>query len=1115
MQFYKELYYLLSEEDDRGRLKTRYPVTLTRIDPKIEVSSKNIPEWIYQILSEKDKKEIASLAKEVLEGKITESDFKKKVEGFFWDKKNIELSAGRIMSLIKTDPKYTDISFDEVEEGKAYQIKKEIKPGPGGYVITDKEAPKDYIELTVDVKEKSAEERRGAEQKVKKKDYSTITVNPEGLKSSYKEGSVHEIEFNTLSYSRSTRKTYKIYRKISENEYVDLKRNHNRKVVVFIDPTEEQEHKRDLYYITIPRKRYGERVGSPITYTVYLIKKAFDGLSSEEKDKLKIRLVPLEDIRDGISTIPLNTIGVSDYLKDKPEKLKKYNFQYSKKVKDSEEDAEPEALDIDLSFLVSGDMSGFDQEVPEEEDVKAAKTFLKLDGDLLYAKMIRLYTTKKQAAEEKNKQKEKEYDEYLIKAVKDFNNLIFEKLKEKSQRSALITKVLKDKLTSDKKLGLYNNIKPAYDNMESLNESILNEQTSTYLLKTVPGSKLDQLFSRSKTSKPHKDENKKEIPGEYIVALDQTQVNNLQRASSIEAGFKSINPYTEPKKSKEPAEKEPEAKKQAIKDEGPLYRVKLKVGGKTSDAQLSAKQILGFTKNSTEAGNLTFDDLETKVYDFEKKVDPKLGSNIKGSIEILSKNPVGKGDKRKVLTTFRADTEREKAAAEKKATKEKEKQERDAEKAAKAAIKAAQPEMKTVRWMGRDIKVPANYSKDVLKIPMATPTNADLIYKYYLVDTSSTEDFPNGRLMRDSDGNPIGTDDRAEARAVADRMGGNIKVYQKAELSVKKVELKEDLSKEDEAKLKTQISFVIESDPNDLDKVAQVTGNAVKAVFNKEKNELVITLDDNSQAIFTGTKSGNVTGVYNPDINDKFGSPRKINDIKEPLKGVLDRVFPTPAAESKLEAYIRKRIKEALQEAELGQYIGVQGPEVKKKRLEEYMKKYEWGFQNSEDPYVRSNGSQKHAIVSKLVHELGDEGVAIFNSYAPKGQEIARPDDLNDMADSPLGSQMARPFEPNTLTMRGGRVAEASEQEIDSMFDDNVPMDQQLKNAEELASDYMRDRTLSKGIQKNPNLGHVEKTIVKFIQKASEKGARKDIDPKSKILQALQVISDRQMNKYR
>ena len=110
---------------------------------------------------------------------------------------------------------------------------------------------------------------------------------------------------------------------------------------------------------------------------------------------------------------------------------------------------------------------------------------------------------------------------------------------------------------------------------------------------------------------------------------------------------------------------------------------------------------------------------------------------------------------------------------------------------------------------------------------------------------------------------------------------------------------------------------------------------------------------------------------------------------------------------------------------------------------------------------------------------------------------------------------MARPFEPNTLTMRGGRIAEANEKEIDSMFANNVPMDQQLENAEKLASEYLNDRTLSQGIRKNPNLIHVEKTILKFIQKASEEGTKKDIDPKSDIMKALQVISDKQMNKYR
>jgi hypothetical protein len=118
----KDVEDISSDSDDRGRTKTKYFVTLTRVDPKIKVASTNVSEWIYQILSEKDRKQIELLAKQVAEEKITEDDFTELVEDFLWDEKNVELPAGRILSLIKTDPKYSNISFDDVEEGKIYQI---------------------------------------------------------------------------------------------------------------------------------------------------------------------------------------------------------------------------------------------------------------------------------------------------------------------------------------------------------------------------------------------------------------------------------------------------------------------------------------------------------------------------------------------------------------------------------------------------------------------------------------------------------------------------------------------------------------------------------------------------------------------------------------------------------------------------------------------------------------------------------------------------------------------------------------------------------------------------------------------------------------------------------
>jgi hypothetical protein len=292
---------------------------------------------------------------------------------------------------------------------------------------------------------------------------------------------------------------------------------------------------------------------------------------------------------------------------------------------------------------------------------------------------------------------------------------------------------------------------------------------------------------------------------------------------------------------------------------------------------------------------------------------------------------------------------------------------------------------------------------------------------FYVVDTENKKYVPGG------------FDNWGDAKLAAANLNSKENVsYYKAvpKIAVSKYtgDIYEEFTDKEKSKVvSNQISFNIKSNPKDPidsknpkdpDVEGGVSGNAKSATFNK-KDGLVITMDDNSQVIF----SNKDTGKYykNPQDKNTFSV---VSFVGRPLQGVLEKVFSAPKPETKLESYIRKRIKRALQETELSQYMGVQGPEVKKKRLEEYMKKYEWGFQESEDPYVRSNGTEKHSIVNKLVHELGDEGVAIFNSYAPKGFEISRPDNLNDLADSPLGSQMARPFEPNTLTMRGGRVAE-------------------------------------------------------------------------------------------
>jgi hypothetical protein len=369
-------------------------------------------------------------------------------------------------------------------------------------------------------------------------------------------------------------------------------------------------------------------------------------------------------------------------------------------------------------------------------------------------------------------------------------------------------------------------------------------------------------------------------------------------------------------------------------------------------------------------------------------------------------------------------------------------------------------------------------------------------FKYYII--------ANGKVLKDEKGNALGTDDKGEADVMASKKGPDAKVATKEDL--KKIISKTDAPKvpgnkfadyvktwgeavENEKELVSkQISFNIKSNPKDPidpknpkdpDVEGEVSGNAKSATFNK-KDGLVITMDDNSQVIF----SNEDTGKYykNPQDKNTFSV---VSFVPQNLSSVLKKVFSPSKepskTESKLESYIRKRIKRALQETELSQYMGVQGPEVKKKRLEEYMKKYEWGFQKSEDPYVRSNGTEKHSIVNKLVHELGDEGVAIFNSYAPKGFEISRPDNLNDLADSPLGSQMARPFEPNTLTMRGGRVAE------DGMWGPVEPKGQKADQLTRIIADPQSSKivpVIKKAIKNNKSVEELE-GLIKIIRDAN------------------------------
>lgn len=898
--------------------------------------------------------------------------------------KSTTLPPFEILQIIKSNPDNKDIKFEDIKVGEKYKY---FKKTPGGVekkgeIILKSKTPKETA-----VKTDPQKKARSID----------TNVNPEGLKSYYLKspGAVHEISFNNVTKG-VRQKVYTIYRTITEQEYKTLGKDINSKVSIYVEPSDESNHYKDVYYITIPKYKYGSRSGADYTYFMWVKEDVVKGLTKEQKDKLKLVLVPIKDISEGIDKRPLDLYTFMTFLSDKEkEKLKK-----TRSTKISNDDKE-EPLDVDLSFLSDeepdmGEPS--DEEIPEPEvpktvdagdkfskEDKAAASGFVLDNDRMLDKIKSNYS----------RQAKKDTGD----AIRVLIDKLYNSLGKESERDAAIEYIIKNRLDKDNKGDLYKMIKLIYDNMKSLKESsFLNEEEARkkYLIKTIPGSKLDGTLINSKVAKKNIDDKGEIATGEYIISLTDTQVRNFKSAKGLESGFKSIEDYKEePKASKDKPVDEPTIAKA---DEGPKYKVGLTIdGGKENVADMSVGQILKFVKSDPDNKDIAFEDIEVGVpLQFNQKMS--VGPVRKGSIVLKSKSPVGqKSDLTKVLTTFRSEPGKEKATQDK--------------------VKAEKPEMKTVKQMGRFISVPVN-----MGVKMATINPSDLTYKYYIVDKNDTEKYPNGRLLRDADGGPLGTDDRVEAMEIAKKMGPGYSVYQKAEMKAKRVDIDEDLSKEDKKKIETsRVSFIIQ-DPTDADKTLNVSDTVKSAMFNKDKNELIVELTSAGKAMFVGTKNGNVTGTY--EAPDK--KVTKIQDTMDPLNKVLDKVFPSPANEA-MESYIRKRIREAIKEAEVSQYWGYQGRDVKKKRLEEYLKKYDWGFQDSDNPYTHANGSAKHAIVSKLVHELqamGVDAIAIFNSYAPEGYQVSDLDQLDYASDSPLGSQLTQPYNPDSLTARGGRVAE-------------------------------------------------------------------------------------------
>jgi hypothetical protein len=95
----------------------------------------------------------------------------------------------------------------------------------------------------------------------------------------------------------------------------------------------------------------------------------------------------------------------------------------------------------------------------------------------------------------------------------------------------------------------------------------------------------------------------------------------------------------------------------------------------------------------------------------------------------------------------------------------------------------------------------------------------------------------------------------------------------------------------------------------DADQQEQITNSIRSANFDKKKKELKLDMTDGAKLVFTPDASGTPVGVY----FDKKGINYKVSDMKDPLTKIVDKIYEPQ--ESTLEAYIRKRINEAVLKA--------------------------------------------------------------------------------------------------------------------------------------------------------------------------------------------------------
>lgn len=155
-----------------------------------------------------------------------------------------------------------------------------------------------------------------------------------------------------------------------------------------------------------------------------------------------------------------------------------------------------------------------------------------------------------------------------------------------------------------------------------------------------------------------------------------------------------------------------------------------------------------------------------------------------------------------------------------------------------------------------------------------------------------------------------------------------------------------------------------------------------------------------------------------------------MRELEAKAKGYLP-ISENKVSKGSLIEYIRSKIKSILAESDEGPYIGVSGPDVVKKKLEDYLKRYSSDWRQDPSPKQREVGAEYEGIISKLVADLNNSepnlGTAIYNKHVKEPLNAGG-------ADQDLAMPTTLAYDPTKLVSRGGRIAENDSPSLESIL---------------------------------------------------------------------------------